>query len=67
MNRDLLDWIRTELAASQPAALPMVESVLAQARQTFGGETVYVRNRESTRPTRRTLQRHQAVTRRALS
>lgn len=64
MSRDLLDWIRAELAASQPAALPMVESVLNQARETWGGDTVYVRAPERQRVvTRRTLQRRHQMER----
>ena len=60
MNCDLLDWIRAELAAHEPAALPLVESVLNHARQTFGGDTVYVRARspeQRQQVSRRTLQR----------
>lgn len=57
MSHDLLDWIRTELQ-SQPAALAMVEPVLNQARQTFGGDTVYVRQ-EKRKVTTRTLQNRQ--------
>lgn len=59
MNCDLLDWIRAELTASQPAALPMVESVLNQARQTFGGDRTYVRAPRPESISRRTLQRRQ--------
>mgnify|MGYP003587549792 CR=1 FL=1 len=57
MSRDLLDWIRTELART-PAVLPLVEPVLNQARQTFGGDTVYVRQ-EKRKVTTRTLQNRQ--------
>ena len=67
MSQDLLDWIRAELAASQPASLEAVEPVLRRARLTYGGDTVYVRNRESTRPTRRTIQRREAAARSVLS
>lgn len=66
MNCDLLDWIRTELAASQPAALPMVESVLNQARQTWGGDTVYLRRYRPAGPDTRTVaQRHNVTLRTA--
>lgn len=58
MSCDLLDWIRTELQ-SQPTVLPLVEPVLRQARQTFGGDRVYVRAPERQTVTRRTLQRRQ--------
>lgn len=69
MNRDLLDWLRAEFAASPPAVWAAVEPVLQRARQTWGGDTVYVRlpeprvcgasdSRIQTRNvTRRTLQR----------
>ncbi len=61
MNRvDLLDWIRSELQ-SQPAVLPLVEPVLASARRTWGGDTVYIRT-ESRPLSRRTIQRRQAQT-----
>lgn len=64
MNCDLLDWIRTELAARQPAALAMVEPVLNQARETWGGDTVYVRAPERQRVvTRRTQQRRHQMER----
>ena len=57
MSHDLLDWIRTELQ-SQPAALALIDPVLNQARQTFGGDTVYVRQ-EKRKVTTRTLQNRQ--------
>ena len=62
MSRDLLEWIRSELI-SQPAVLPLVEPVLNAARQTWGGETVYVRAPSRQTVTRRTLQRRQQVER----
>lgn len=59
MNCDLLDWIRAELARSpSPAALELAEPVLIQARQEFGGDTVYVRQ-ERRKVTTRTLQNRQ--------
>lgn len=63
MNRDLLDWIRTELQ-SQPAVLPLVEPVLNHARRLWGGDTVYVPRRppeQRQQVSRRTLQRRQRV------
>lgn len=42
MHCDVLEWIRTELATRQPAALAAVEPVLNQARQTWGGDTIYI-------------------------
>lgn len=57
MSHDLLDWIRAELQ-SQPDAMAMVEPVLNQARQTFGGDTVYIRQ-EKRKVTTRTLQNRQ--------
>ena len=56
MSHDLLDWIRTELQ-SQPAALALIDPVLNQARQTFGGDTVYVRTPRKEPLSRRTVQR----------
>ena len=57
MSQDLLDWIRAELAASQPAALEAVEPVLHRARLTYGGDTVYVRTPRPEVVSRRTVQR----------
>lgn len=57
MSRDLLDWVRAELART-PAALALAEPVLDQARQTFGGDTVYIRQ-EKRKVTTRTLQNRQ--------
>jgi len=65
MSVDLLDWIRNELAASQPAALEIVESVLRRARLTYGGDTVYVRTPRPEAISRRTVQRRQRATRSA--
>lgn len=62
MSRDLLDWIRTELSKT-PAALALVEPVLNAARQTWGGERVYLPRRspeQRQQVSRRTLQRRQA-------
>lgn len=61
MNCDLLDWIRTELQ-SQPAVLAAVEPVLHQARQTWGGDTVYVRRSRPTGPDSRTIAQRCQVT-----
>lgn len=62
MSHDLLEWIRTELQ-SQPGVLPLVEPLLHRARQTFGGDTVYIPRRSPTQRqhvSRRTIQRRQA-------
>ena len=62
MNCDLLDWIRAELTAHEPVTLPLVESVLNHARQTFGGDTIYIPRRppeQRQQVSRRTLQRRQ--------
>ena len=59
MNRDLLDWIRTELAVCQPAALTVVEPVLNRARQMWGGDRVYVRALRPAAMSRRTMYRRQ--------
>ena len=62
MSRDLLDWIRTELART-PAVLPLVDPVLNQARQTFGGAKVYLPRRppqQRQQVSSRTLRRHRA-------
>mgnify|MGYP001005790145 CR=1 FL=1 len=54
---DILEYIRAALA-DKPGALMDVEPVLRQARQTYGGDTVYIRARDPrTTPTRRTIQR----------
>lgn len=53
---DILEYIRNALTADS-TTLQRLEPVLAQARQTFGGETVYVRAPERQTVTRRTLQR----------
>jgi hypothetical protein len=63
MSRDLLDWIRNELAACQPAALDAVEPVLRRARLTYGGDRVYVRA-PAGKPSYRTMQRRQQIERR---
>ena len=55
---DILEFIRTALTAD-PATLQRLEPVIAQARQTFGGDRVYVRAPERQTVTRRTLQRRQ--------
>lgn len=39
---DILDYIREQLA-SQPCALETIDPILRAARQTFGGDTVYIR------------------------
>lgn len=53
---DIIDYIRKQLTTA-PALLAQVEPVLRNARQVYGGDTVYVRTREPAPPTRRTLQR----------
>lgn len=60
MTPDLIDWIRAELAARQPDAVPLVDPVLQHARQTWGGDTVYLRQApqpKTQKVTTRTLQR----------
>ena len=43
MNRqDLLDWIRDAIMV-QPLSASHVDQVLTQARQQYGGDTVYIR------------------------
>lgn len=54
---DLLDYLRAALTAPEPLTPDNVEQALQHARQTWGGETVYIRNHDRVRPTRRTLQR----------
>lgn len=57
---DILEYIRAALA-DKPTVLQAVEPVLCQTRQTYGGETVYIRALERRQKvTRRTLQRQQA-------
>lgn len=54
---DILEYIRAALT-SDPHTLAQVEPVLRQARQTYGGDTVYIRARDPrATPTRRTIQR----------
>lgn len=53
---DVLTWIRNALG-QDPAILASVEPVLARARQTYGGDTVYIRAPERQKVTQRTLQR----------
>lgn len=53
---DLITWIRDALR-QDPSTLARVEPILHQARQTYGGETVYIRTTERQKVTRRTLQR----------
>lgn len=53
---DVLSWIRNALS-QDPAILASVEPVLARARQTYGGDTVYIRATDRQKVTRRTLQR----------
>lgn len=56
MSTDILTWIRDALS-QEPAILARVEPVLDRARQTYGGDTVYIRTTERQHVTRRTLQR----------
>ena len=53
---DLLDAIYAALTQA-PTVLAQVEPILQQMRQTYGGDTVYIRT-PARRPTTRTLQRH---------
>lgn len=53
---DVLTWIRDALSQA-PEILASVEPVLARARQTYGGDTIYIRTTERQTVTRRTLQR----------
>lgn len=43
MKRDVLDWIQAKLMTFQPPLRALVEPVLQEARQEFGGDTVYIR------------------------
>lgn len=52
---DVLSWIRQALSQN-PAILASVEPVLDRARQTYGGETVYIRTTERQQVTRRARQ-----------
>ncbi len=64
MNSDLIEWIRAELAKI-PSALPLADPVLTAARQTWGGDKVYIRIPRQT-VSRRTLQRRQQVARQSI-
>ena len=65
---DILDYIRAKLT-TRPLTPEAVESALSEARQTYGGDTVYVRQSRSRDPlsgtvtrnkvSRRTVQRWQ--------
>jgi hypothetical protein len=57
---DILEFIRNALTADA-TTLQRLEPVLAQARQTYGGDRVYVRAPERQTVTRRTLQRRQRI------
>lgn len=58
---DILEYIRAALV-SDPRTLAQVEPVLHQARQTYGGDTVYIRARDPNEPrTRRTVQRRMRI------
>ena len=60
---DILEFIRNALTADA-TTMQRLEPVLAQARQTYGGDTVYVRAPERQRVvTRRTLQRRHQMER----
>ncbi len=52
---DVLTWIQTALTR-QPLTPQAVEQTFVQARQTYGGETVYIRALERQKVTRRALQ-----------
>lgn len=58
---DILDYIRQKLAAA-PDLLASVEPVLRDARQTYGGDRVYICASDPNRPPcRRTIQRRNAL------
>lgn len=54
-NPDLLDAIRTALSQNSPV-LAHIEPVLEQMRQTYGGDTVYIRAPAHCKITRRAMQ-----------
>lgn len=57
---DIIDYISAELTTSEPLTQKRVEQTIKKARQTFGGETVYIRMNPPVRVTRRTLQKRKA-------
>jgi len=62
MSTDVLEWIRQQL---DPPTLVRVEPILNMARQTWGGDTVYIPRRSMEQRqivSRRTVQRRQART-----
>lgn len=59
---DILEFIRNALTADA-TTMQRLEPVLAQARQTYGGDTVYVRTPRPETVSRRTLQRRSRVAR----
>ncbi len=55
-TRDILDWLRGELAG-QPAALEAVDPVLRRARLTYGGAPAHIKMPPKEAVSRRTVQR----------
>lgn len=62
---DILEFIRNALTADA-TTMQRLEPVLAQARQTYGGDTVYVRIPRPEVVSRRTVQRRLRAERAAL-
>ncbi|HCB15023.1 MAG TPA: hypothetical protein DEP36_15865 [Gammaproteobacteria bacterium] len=60
MTGDILDYISAALTTPEPMTQDRVEQTIKKARQTFGGETVYIRMKPPVRVTRRTLQKRKA-------
>jgi hypothetical protein len=55
---DILEYIRAALATNEPLTPAHVEQTIERVRQTFGGDTEYIRARDPrATPTRRTIQR----------
>jgi hypothetical protein len=57
MTIDPLEYLRQKLGAFAPDVQAQVAPLLAEARQVYGGDSVYIRTRDYTPPTRRTVQR----------
>ncbi|MCB1779243.1 MAG: hypothetical protein KDJ34_03965 [Candidatus Competibacteraceae bacterium] len=63
MTGDILDYISAALTTPEPLTQDRVEQTIKKARQTFGGDTVYICSKPALhreKVTRRTLQRRKA-------
>jgi hypothetical protein len=54
---DPIEYLRQRLAEASAEVRTAVEPLLAEARQVYGGDSVYIRSRDPAPPARRTVQR----------